>query len=170
MQHPGVPAGAVGVARGEGAEELGDDIGGALRGVVGVVSLLSQYIVGGGLYPNMRHSLPPRDLRPAFGERDALVRDALGLLGFCVGGGDGFVLDERGDEVAEQRDTVGAVAAEMPVFEFGAGHGEVRASRSGQLVDGRGVVVCGGGGGYPVEVSSRGCVYRGCRGGVGFCC
>jgi hypothetical protein len=55
---------------------------------------------------------------------DYFLGEPLGFLGFRPCCGDGFVLEEGGDEVAEEGLSVGGLAAEMAVFEVAAGHGE----------------------------------------------
>lgn len=101
-QHAGVAAGAGGVAVAQRGEELGE-----VRGRV-------EERGGRGL---------ARGRRIAFREGDEAFGEALGFFGFGPGGRDGFVLDEGGDEVAEEGDAVGGFAAEVPVFEGAAGHG-----------------------------------------------
>lgn len=59
----------------------------------------------------------------AFGESDELVGKTLGFFGFGPGGADGFVLNKRGNEIAEECDAVGGFAAEVPVLKVAAGHG-----------------------------------------------
>jgi len=67
--------------------------------------------------------LAPRRLVVALGQRDQLLGQALGLLGFRPGRVDGLVLDERGDEVAEEGLAVRGATAEVPVAGETAGHG-----------------------------------------------
>jgi len=65
---------------------------------------------------------PPAGDGVSLAQRDELFGEPLRLFRFRPGGGDGFVLEEGGDEVAEESLAVGAVAREVPVFDGSAGH------------------------------------------------
>ena len=64
----------------------------------------------------------PGCLGVALGEGDELLGQALGLLGLGISGVDGLVLDERGDQVAQQSLAMRRATAQVPVFDVGAGH------------------------------------------------
>lgn len=66
--------------------------------------------------------LPARRLVVPLGQRDELVSHALRLLGLGPRGPDRLVLDERGDEVAQQGLAVGAAARQVAEFDGTAGH------------------------------------------------
>lgn len=59
-----------------------------------------------------------------FGHCDYFLGEPLGFFGFRPCCGDRFVLEEEGDEVAEEGLSMGRFAAEMAVFELAAGHWE----------------------------------------------
>ena len=67
--------------------------------------------------------LHPRGSSIALAERDQLFCEPLGFLGFGPCGGDGLVLEEGGDEVAEEGLTMGGAAIEVTIFEVAASHG-----------------------------------------------
>lgn len=58
------------------------------------------------------------------GHCDYFFGEPLGFFGLRPCRGDGFVLEEGGDEVAEEGLSVGRFTAEMAVFEVAAGHWE----------------------------------------------
>lgn len=66
---------------------------------------------------------PAASVGVLFTQGDELLGEALGFFGFVPGRGDGFVLEEGGDEVAEEGLSVGGAAVQMAVFEGAAGHG-----------------------------------------------
>lgn len=57
-----------------------------------------------------------------FAQRNQLLGQPLGFLGFWPGGGYGFVFEERGDEVSEQGLPVRAAARQVSVFLESARH------------------------------------------------
>ncbi len=67
--------------------------------------------------------LPPRRVCVPFAQRDELLRHALRLLGLGPRRRDGLVLDQRRDQVAQQRLAMRRLAAEVPVLGRAAGHG-----------------------------------------------
>ena len=57
---------------------------------------------------------------------DEFLGQPLRFLCFVPGRLDGFVLDQGGDQVAEESLSVGGVAAEMPVFEVAVYHSDLQ--------------------------------------------
>ena len=73
-------------------------------------------------YIEYRLRLRPARIRVLLAQRDELLGQPLRLFGLVPGRLDGFVRDERGDEVAEEGLPVGGGAVQMPVFGGAAGH------------------------------------------------
>ena len=71
---------------------------------------------GGGAYVEDGLSLCTRGFCVLFAERDKFLGEALDFFGFGPGGGYGFLVDEGGDEVAEEGLSVGRGPAQMPVL------------------------------------------------------
>ena len=78
---------------------------------------------GKAAYEEDAVGLPARRLIVTLGQRDELVGHALRLLGLGPRGPDRLVLDERGDQVAQQGLPVGAAARQVAEFDGAAGHG-----------------------------------------------
>ena len=76
-------------------------------------------------YVEYRLGLRPAGVCVLLAERDELFGEALRFLGLVPGRLDGFVRDERGDEVAEEGLPVRGGAVQVPVFHGTAGHCEM---------------------------------------------
>lgn len=72
--------------------------------------------MGGVTYVENRQGLLSTRSGVLLSQGDELLRQSLGLLGLGPCGGDGFVGEERGDEVAEQGLPVRGLTAEMAVL------------------------------------------------------
>ena len=81
-------------------------------------------------YIEYRLGLCPARVCVFLAQRDELFGEPLRFLGLVPGRLDGFVRDERGDEVAEEGLPVRGAAVQVPVFQGAAGHfwggGEVK--------------------------------------------
>ena len=77
-------------------------------------------------YVEYRLGLRPAGVCVLLAKRNELFGEALRFLGFVPGRLDGFVRDERGDEVAEEGLPVRGGAVQVPVFHGAAGHCEMR--------------------------------------------
>ena len=73
-------------------------------------------------YIEYRLRLGPARIRVLLAQRDELLGEPLRLFGFGPGRLDGFVGEERGDEVAEEGLPMGRGAVQVPVFGGAAGH------------------------------------------------
>jgi len=72
--------------------------------------------LGGMAYVEDCLGLCARGFCVLFAERDELLGEALDFFGFGPGGGYGFLVDEGGDEVAEEGLSVGGGPAQVPVL------------------------------------------------------
>ncbi len=99
-------------------------------------------MVGGATDKENGLGFSPGDFVVLLGVGDELLGEALGFFGLGPGRVDGLVLDQRGDEVAEEGFAVGRVARELAVFHVAACHGGL----SGKERDWGGLVGEGGGG------------------------
>ena len=77
-------------------------------------------------YVEYRLRLCPAGVCVLLAQRDEFFGEALRLFGFVPGRLDGFVRDERGDEVAEEGLPVRGGAVQVPVFQGAAGHCDMR--------------------------------------------
>lgn len=73
-------------------------------------------------YVEYRLGLRPAGVCVLLAKRNELFGEALRFLGLVPGRLDGFVRDERGDEVAEEGLPVRGGAVQVPVFHGAAGH------------------------------------------------
>jgi hypothetical protein len=78
--------------------------------------------IKGKTYKEYRDGAPPALLRVLLAQRDEPLGKALCFFGLGPCGCDGFVLDERGDEVAKKSLSVRRLAAQMAIFGCAAGH------------------------------------------------
>lgn len=79
-------------------------------------------VVGGETYEEDSQCPSPAGFCVLLAQRDQLLRQSLGLLGLGPCRRDGLMLEEGGDEVAEEGLSMRRLPAEMAVFGRAAGH------------------------------------------------
>lgn len=80
------------------------------------------YIIKRSSYKEYRYSAPPALLRVLLAQRNEPLGKPLRFFGLGPCGCDGFVLDERGNEVSKEGLSVRRLATQMAVFSCAAGH------------------------------------------------